>query len=74
MEHKVYFEKIVQAGTKKQVMEYIDLLAMNERNELAENKGGSGWEDRLDEDDISLSEDIYNQDKADFFSGRKSND
>lgn len=51
MEHKVYFEKIVQSGTKKQVMEYIDLLAMNERNELAENNGGSGWEDRLDEDE-----------------------
>lgn len=39
------------SGTKKQVMEYIDLLAMNERNMWEENKGQSGWEDRLDEDE-----------------------
>lgn len=39
------------AGTKKQVMEYIDLLAMNERNEQVEDSN-----DRYDEDGMPSME------------------
>lgn len=43
--------KIVMAGTKKEVIEYIDLLAMNERNEQVEDSN-----DRYDEDGMPSME------------------